>query len=218
MANRANSVSEISNNYFENKLAYSRLLACSRCSRAEFVQMQKAYLGGMRLERLHIFVPEFSEERALPSPAQRAIPHRPLELNPGHLRLVSSLGLLAHESRERETYFPTWERYVSDMRLAFLASVTLHLVCVQAIDSNANNLVSRHSTCTCRDQNICPRCFFSRVSSSREILSRATAGASHTSVGAMRATSKSPYIVNSSIPHDGSTPAYRQTVSARHRE
>lgn len=65
----------------------------------------------------------------------------------------------------------------------FLASVTLHLVCVRAIDSNANNLVSRHSTCTCRDQNICPRRFFSRVSSPREILSgRQPVHTSHTSV------------------------------------
>lgn len=71
---------------------------------SEFVPMQKAYLGGMRLERLRVFVPEFSI-RELYLPPHGAIPHRSLELNPGRFHI---LGLSSpHESRERETYFPT---------------------------------------------------------------------------------------------------------------
>lgn len=54
---------------------------------------------------------------------------------------------------------------------------------VQVIDSNANNLMSHHSSVVAyRDQNICPRCFFSRVSSSSRNIIRPTAGASHISV------------------------------------
>lgn len=124
---------------------------------------------------------------------QRTIPHRPVELNPGHLRLPRTSSVPT-KSRARVTYFPDEERYVSDMRLiAFSASVTLHLVYVQAIDSNANNLVH-----VPQPEYLPALLFPSRVSSSREILSgRQPVHRIHQS-GAMRATSKSPYIVNSS--------------------
>jgi len=90
-------------------------------------------------------------------------------------------------------------------------------VCVQAIDSNANNLVSRYSTCARAATGIFARATFSPVSLPlHEILSgRQPVHRIHQS-GAMRATSKSPYIVNSRAVYTRRKfSAYRQTVSAR---
>jgi len=91
---------------------------------------------------------------------------------------------------------------------------------VQIIDSNANNLMSHHSSVVAyRDQNICPRCFFSRVSSSSRNIIRPTAGASHISVWRYARD------IEISLHRKFRVrcirrkyPAYRQTVSARHRE
>lgn len=136
----------------------------------------------MRLES-SVFVPEFSERE------------RYLSRHGARRHSSSALGIKSQPTSAPSDFQPTNHagekrisrhgRYVSDVSRFFFfgASVTLHLVCVQAIDSNANNLVSRRSTCTCRPEYLPALLFLSRISSSREILSgRQPVHTSHTSV------------------------------------
>lgn len=113
-AKRANSASGMSNNCFENELAYLRSLACSR-SRAGFVQMQKVYLGGMLLERLRLRTGNLPGENftCFPRGATRhSSSASGIKSRPPPPPCPSDFSA-SHESRERKNVFPdawaVWE-------------------------------------------------------------------------------------------------------------